>query len=32
MDKGLLKTVDKEIVLQEANRSIKRLLGYTQVS
>lgn len=27
MDHGLLKTVDKEVVLHEANRSIKRLLA-----
>lgn len=32
MDKGLLKTVDKDTVLHEANRSIKRLLVHTQVS
>ncbi|MFF2018759.1 5'-deoxyadenosine deaminase [Paenibacillus sp. NPDC058177] len=29
MDRGLMKTMDKEIVLQEANRSIKRLLSRT---
>ncbi|WP_339319058.1 5'-deoxyadenosine deaminase [Paenibacillus sp. FSL R10-2734] len=31
MERGLLKTVDKEIVLNEANRSIKRLLKYTSI-
>ncbi|WP_419885152.1 5'-deoxyadenosine deaminase [Paenibacillus sp. B-A-8] len=31
MDRGLLKTVDKEIVLNEANRSIKRLLKHTSI-
>lgn len=29
MDKGLLKTVDKEVVLHEANRSIQRLLAHS---
>lgn len=29
MERGILKTVDKEVVLQEANRSIKRLLTRT---
>lgn len=32
MEKGLLKTVDKEIVLREANRSITRLLGKTRLA
>lgn len=32
MDKGLLKTVDKDTVLQEANRSIKRLLVHSKIS
>ncbi|AIQ37664.1 N-ethylammeline chlorohydrolase [Paenibacillus sp. FSL R5-0345] len=31
MERGLLKTVDKEIVLNEANRSIKRLLKHTSI-
>lgn len=31
MERGLLKTVDKEVVLNEANRSIKRLLKYTSI-
>lgn len=31
MDKGLLKTVDKDTVLHEANRSIKRLLAHTSL-
>ncbi|CAH1059756.1 S-triazine hydrolase [Paenibacillus pseudetheri] len=31
MERGLLKTADKEIVLNEANRSIKRLLKYTSI-
>jgi cytosine/adenosine deaminase-related metal-dependent hydrolase len=29
MDHGLLKTVDKEVVLHEANRSIQRLLAHS---
>lgn len=29
MDQGLLKTVDKEVVLHEANRSIQRLLAHS---
>ncbi len=32
MDKGLMKTVDKEVVLHEANRSIKRLLLHTPLT
>lgn len=32
MEKGLLKTVDKEVVLREANRSITRLLGKTRLA
>jgi cytosine/adenosine deaminase-related metal-dependent hydrolase len=31
MERGDLKTVDKEIVLNEANRSIKRLLKHTSI-
>ncbi|OKP97825.1 5'-deoxyadenosine deaminase [Paenibacillus sp. P46E] len=31
MDKGLLNTVDKDTVLHEANRSIKRLLAHTSL-
>lgn len=31
MERGLLKTVDKEVVLNEANRSIKRLLKSTSI-
>ncbi|MNO64392.1 5-methylthioadenosine/S-adenosylhomocysteine deaminase [compost metagenome] len=31
MERGVLKTVDKEIVLHEANRSIKRLLKHTSI-
>lgn len=31
MERGLLKTVDKEVVLNEANRSIKRLLKYSSI-
>ncbi|WP_410514175.1 5'-deoxyadenosine deaminase [Paenibacillus sp. BR2-3] len=31
MERGILKTVDKEIVLREANRSIKRLLTRTSL-
>ncbi|WP_189021881.1 5'-deoxyadenosine deaminase [Paenibacillus albidus] len=32
MDRGQLKTIDKEVVLQEANRSIKRLLVHTNLA
>lgn len=32
MEKGLLKTVNKEVVLREANRSITRLLGKTRLA
>ncbi|MBT2292022.1 5'-deoxyadenosine deaminase [Paenibacillus albidus] len=32
MDRGQLKTIDKEVVLREANRSIKRLLVHTNLA